>query len=108
MSIQPSYFPAQSHPYAAPLVVAAALFSGLLIAPAMLAAQQPDQAPYHIVEQWKIGVEGGWDYLTADPAAHRLYLAHGPRVDVVDTTTGKVAGSITGLHGTHGIALAKH
>jgi YVTN family beta-propeller protein len=66
-----------------------------------LAAQQP----YHVIDHWKIGGEGGWDYLAVDSAAHRLYLAHGPRVDVVDTTNGKLAGSITGLHGTHGIAF---
>jgi YVTN family beta-propeller protein len=41
----------------------------------------------------------------ADAAAHRLYIAHGPRVEVIDTRTGKPVGAITGLHGTHGIAL---
>jgi DNA-binding beta-propeller fold protein YncE len=63
------------------------------------------QSPFHIVDRWKIGGEGGWDYLLADGPAHRLYLAHGPRVDVVDTASGKLVGSITGLYGTHGIAL---
>jgi DNA-binding beta-propeller fold protein YncE len=63
------------------------------------------QAPYKIVDKWKIGGEGGWDYLLADPTAHRLYITHGPRVEVLDTTTGKPVGAITGLHGTHGIAL---
>ena len=63
------------------------------------------KSPYHIVDRWKIGGEGGWDYMLADGPAHRLYLAHGPRVDVVDTATGKPVGSITGLYGTHGIAL---
>jgi YVTN family beta-propeller protein len=77
------------------------LLCALACIPALLAAQ----SPYHIVDRWKIGGEGGWDYLLADGPAHRLYLSHGPRVDVVDTTTGKLAGSITGLHGTHGIAL---
>jgi len=82
-------------------VAAAALFCSLLAVPAQLAAQQP----YKVLDTWKLGGEGGWDYLLADSAAHRLYLTHGARVDVVDTQTGKLAGSITGLHGTHGIAL---
>jgi len=30
------------------------------------------------------GGDGGWDYLLADSAAHRLYLTRGARVDVVD------------------------
>jgi YVTN family beta-propeller protein len=63
------------------------------------------QQPYKVIDRWKIGGEGGWDDLTADGQAHRLYLTHGPRVDAVDTQTGKLIGSITGLHGTHGVAL---
>ncbi len=63
------------------------------------------QQPYKIIDQWKIGGTGGWDYLLADSGAHRLYVTHGPRVEVVDTQTGKVIGAITGLKGTHGVAL---
>jgi YVTN family beta-propeller protein len=80
---------------------ATALLCGLLAAVYPLNAQQP----YKIVDRWKLGGEGGWDDLTADGQAHRLYLTHGLRVDVVDTLTGKLIGSITGLHGTHGVAL---
>ncbi len=63
------------------------------------------QQPYKVLDHWKIGGIGGWDYLLADPAAHLLYLTHGPRVEVVDTSTGKAVGAITGMKGTHGIAL---
>jgi len=63
------------------------------------------QAPYRVLDHWKIGGTGGWDYLLADPSAHLLYLTHGPRVEVVDTESGKSVGAITGLRGTHGIAL---
>src|SRR5271154_4836337 len=63
------------------------------------------QKPYSVLTQWKIGGEGGWDYLTSDPKAHRLYVTHGPRVEVLNTDSGKVVGSITGLKGTHGVAL---
>ena len=82
-------------------VFAAALFSGPIAMPAQLSAQQP----YKVVDKWKIGGDGGWDYLLADPPAHRLYITRGPQVLVLDTTTGKQVGVITGLHGTHGIAL---
>ena len=80
---------------------AASFVCGLLAVPSQLSAQQP----YKIVDKWKLGGDGGWDYLLADPSAHRLYITHGARVEVLDTTTGKAVGSITGLHGTHGIAL---
>lgn len=63
------------------------------------------QQPYHVLTQWRIGGVGGWDYLTADPGAHRLYVTHGPRVEVLDSTSGKLIGAITGLKGTHGVAL---
>jgi YVTN family beta-propeller protein len=63
------------------------------------------QKPYSVLTQWTIGGEGGWDYLTSDPAAHRLYVTHGPRVEVLDSDSGKIVGSITGLKGTHGVAL---
>jgi YVTN family beta-propeller protein len=63
------------------------------------------QQPYKVIDHWKIGGEGGWDYLLADPPAHRLYVTHGPRVEVLDTQTGKVVGAITGLKGTHGVVL---
>src|ERR1700722_3574879 len=61
--------------------------------------------PYAIVDHWKIGGEGGWDYLLADPSAHVLYITHGTQVEVVDTATGKKINAITGFKGTHGIAL---
>jgi YVTN family beta-propeller protein len=75
--------------------------AGAMLAPASAAAQKP----YSILSRWTIGGDGGWDYLTSDPKAHRLYVTHGPRVEVLDTDSGKVVGSITELKGTHGVAL---
>ena len=63
------------------------------------------QGSYHLITQWKIGGEGGWDYVAADAGAHRLYITHGARVEVLDSDSGKVIGAITGLQGTHGVAL---
>lgn len=82
-------------------VFAAAALVVLSASPARVAAQQP----YHIINHWKIGGDGGWDYLLADASAHRLYITHGPRVEVLDSQSGKPVGAITGLHGTHGVAL---
>jgi DNA-binding beta-propeller fold protein YncE len=60
---------------------------------------------YHVVDHWKIGGTGGWDYLLSDDAAHRLYVTHNSRVEVLDTNTGKLVGAVTGLKSTHGVAL---
>jgi YVTN family beta-propeller protein len=78
-----------------------ALSASLLLAPFAALGQKP----YSVLTQWTVGGEGGWDYLTSDSKAHRLYVTHGPRVEVLDTDSGKVVGSITGLKGTHGVAL---
>jgi DNA-binding beta-propeller fold protein YncE len=82
------------------LFCAAALTAGVTVAFAQSQAQQP----YHVIAKWKIGGVARWDYLSVDPATHRLFISHGTQVDAVDTSTGKVVGSITGLQGSHGIA----
>jgi len=61
---------------------------------------------YHVLNKIKIGGSGGWDYVTVDSNAHRLYATHGTVVDVVDMDAGKPAGQIPQLHGVHGVALA--
>jgi DNA-binding beta-propeller fold protein YncE len=81
--------------------IAATLLLSLFAATTPLSAQQP----YKVLDKWKIGGDGSWDYLLADPPAHRLYITRGPQVLGLDTATGKQVGVIAGLHGTHGIAL---
>lgn len=61
---------------------------------------------YHVLNKIKVGGNGFWDYVSVDAKAHRLYATHGNVVDVVDLDSGKTAGQITQLHGTHGVALA--
>ena len=78
----------------------AAVFVTFLSMCALSAAQN-----YHVTDHWKLGGQGGWDYLLSDDAAHRLYVTHNARVEVLDTTTGKPIGALTGLKGTHGVAL---
>jgi DNA-binding beta-propeller fold protein YncE len=60
---------------------------------------------YKVTRQIKLGGEGGWDYLTFDALARRLYIARATRVMVVDVDSGKLAGEIPGTSGVHGIAL---
>ncbi len=61
---------------------------------------------YHVVKEIKIGGEGGWDYLTMDSAARRLYVSHATKVVVVDVDAGTVLGEIPDTPGVHGIAIA--
>jgi len=60
---------------------------------------------YKVENTWKIGGDGGWDYLVANPDTHRLYVTHGTRVEVLDLATGKPVGAVTGFKGTHGVVF---
>jgi DNA-binding beta-propeller fold protein YncE len=73
------------------------------LAAAALAAGGPG---YHVVTTYKLGGDGGWDYLTADASARRIYISRGTHVMVVDADTGKSVGDIPDTPGVHGIALA--
>ena len=86
-------------------VRSASLLCGAVLTIASGAAAYGADGPYSVVDKWVIGGQGGWDYLLADPSMHVVYLTHGTRVEVVDTTTGKAVGAITDLKGTHGVAL---
>jgi DNA-binding beta-propeller fold protein YncE len=61
---------------------------------------------YHVIKTYKVGGEGGWDYLTADASARRLYISRGTHVIVLDLDSGKSVGEIPDTPGVHGIALA--
>jgi hypothetical protein len=61
---------------------------------------------YHILNEIKIGGDGGWDYLTVDSAARRLYVSHATHVVVVDIDKSTVVGDIPDTPGVHGIAIA--
>src|ERR1700733_3267810 len=77
-----------------------AVFVTLLSLAAAAVAQN-----YHVSDRWKVGGQGGWDYLLSDDVAHRLYITHNSRVEVVDSNTGKPIGAVTGLKSTHGVTL---
>jgi len=67
---------------------------------------QGQDGPYHAGKEIPIGGEGGWDYLTVDAAAHRLYVSHATHAVVIDTQAGKVVGDIPDTPGIHGVAIA--
>jgi len=60
---------------------------------------------YHVVKQTLIGGAGGWDYVTVDPEAHRIYVPRGTHVQVLDESTHKVVADIEGMKGIHGVAI---
>jgi len=61
---------------------------------------------YHLVKKIALGGEGGWDYLTLDSVARRLYVTRATRVTVLDVDTSWIVGEIPNTAGMHGVALA--
>src|SRR5215475_10629981 len=61
---------------------------------------------YHVIQTYKVGGDGGWDYLTADASARRLYISRATHVIVLDLDSGKNVGEIADTPGVHGIAVA--
>jgi DNA-binding beta-propeller fold protein YncE len=70
---------------------------------ACLAARSSE---YQVTKKIPLPGPGGWDYLTVDESARRLYVSHATQVVVVDADSLEIVGTIPGLAGAHGIALA--
>jgi len=76
----------------------------LLMRPAVVAADA--RSDYKILRKLRVGGEGGWDYLTVDPDARRLYVTRGTHVSVFDADSLKPLGEIPDTPGVHGVAIA--
>jgi DNA-binding beta-propeller fold protein YncE len=62
----------------------AALFFTAIAVPCIGWAQGAGTAQYHLVKKVVLGGEGGWDYFTADPATHKIFIARGSYAIVLD------------------------
>jgi YVTN family beta-propeller protein len=62
--------------------------------------------PYHFIKEIPVDGSTGWDYLSVDSAARRLYVSHGMKVVVIDLARDAVVGEITNTPGVHGLAPA--
>src|SRR5260370_18655026 len=58
---------------------------------------------YTVVRTMVIRGDGGWDYVYADSAARRLYIARATRFMVVDLDSGKPVGEIAHAPRAHGV-----
>jgi DNA-binding beta-propeller fold protein YncE len=61
---------------------------------------------YHLLNKIPVPGDGGFDYLTVDNGARRLYVSHGTQVEVLDADSGAIVGKIPNTKGVHGIAVA--
>src|SRR5690348_18106428 len=59
-----------------------------------------EPAPNYVVtKSIPLGAPDRWDYITYDSHAHRIYVAHGDRVTVVDGNSDAVVGQVEGMPG---------
>jgi DNA-binding beta-propeller fold protein YncE len=61
---------------------------------------------YKVTGRYAIGGTEGWDYISIDSVARRLYVSHGTKVEVLDADSGSRVGVIEDTPGVHGIAIA--
>ena len=63
------------------------------------------QARWKVENTFHVGGEGSWDYLTVDPATHRLFVPRSTHTMVIDADSGKILGDIPGQKIAHGVAV---
>jgi hypothetical protein len=76
------------------------------VAVVVLTAALSAQAPDFKVQKYDIKGDGGTDYVTVEPATHRVFVSRSTHMMVVDGSTGKVIGDIPNTPGVHGAGLA--
>ena len=85
------------------IVALCLLFQSVLSSEAKVTSGGP--SGYHLTKKTVLGGEGGWDYLTVDSQARRVYISRGTHVMVVDADSAAVVGDIPNTNGVHGIAI---
>jgi YVTN family beta-propeller protein len=63
--------------------------------------------PYRFLHDIHVGGDGGWDYLSVDSVAKRLYVSHGTKVVVIDTGRDAVVGEVSDTPGVHGMIAVR-
>jgi len=61
---------------------------------------------YHFLREISVSGDEGWDWLSIDETARRLYVTHGSKIVVLDLDTENIIGEITDTPGAHGFAIA--
>lgn len=82
------------------------IFATLVILLVSIGAACAQVSGYKIIDSVKLGGEGGWDYLNADPVTGMLFVSRGTHVQVMDMEKRTLAADIPNTNGVHGIALA--
>ena len=88
------------------LSIASALAFALLFLSATAFHAAPQGSGFRVLHEYKLGGAGGWDYVTVDADARRVYIPRSTHIMVVDEDSGKLVGDIPGMNILHGVAVA--
>jgi DNA-binding beta-propeller fold protein YncE len=78
-----------------------AAVAGFNAAVAVLAA-----SGYHQTNTVALSGPTNWDYVSVDANARKVYITNSTQVQVLDADKLSVAGTIAGISGPHGVAIA--
>jgi len=81
-----------------------AVICGLLLSPGAFRAA-PQSSGYRVLRTMPLGGTGGWDYVTVDADAKRIYIPRSTHIMVVDEVSGKLVDDIQGMNILHGVAV---
>jgi DNA-binding beta-propeller fold protein YncE len=82
---------------------AAAALGVLLLSVAAQSRPRDIAAGYRATRTMPLGGSVEWDFLYFDAISHRVFVAHGNEVTVVDGKSGQPVGHVQGLDGVHGV-----
>lgn len=80
--------------------------ASLVLAASAVTPSPAQSATYKVLHRFPITGTDGWDYITVDSDARRVYVSHGVRVNVLDADTGAAVGTIEDTPGVHGVAIS--
>lgn len=90
-----------------PLVIAGLLaLAAVSLVGSLAGGAAAGASGYHVIKTVSVPGDDGWDYLTVDSDARRVYISHGTHVVVMNADTYAIEGDIPDTPGVHGIAIA--
>ncbi len=79
--------------------------TGLVVSATQAVSAEQAHSAYHLKKTIHLAGTEGWDYLSIDSSARRLYIGRDKYLQVVDIDTGRLVAQLTGMPGVHGVAL---
>jgi DNA-binding beta-propeller fold protein YncE len=97
--------PAIHHKWSEAMLIALSL-AALAMLPVQAGSADQTQSSYQLKKTIHLPGTEGWDYISIDSSARRLYIGREKYLQVVDVDSGRLVAQLTDVPGAHGVALA--